>query len=94
LIQKGARETFQHSFFKIEGTRFFDGQSLVGWRITSTDLATHHEREYWVQDRNICLVDFRIAKPWTHKTPFIVGRRVTRIRVEEKEAIFRAIVHW
>jgi hypothetical protein len=94
LIQKDPKETFQHIDFKIEGTRFFNAETLIGWRITATDLTTNHQREYWFQDGGICLVDFRAAQPWTHQTPFIVGRRVSRIRNEEKEAILKAIAHW
>jgi hypothetical protein len=92
--KKDPQEVFHDIDFKIEGTRFFKGESIIGWRITVTDKTTDHEHEFWFQDGNICLVDFRTAKPWTHRTPFIVGRPVKRIRRDEQEAILKAFANW
>jgi hypothetical protein len=94
LIEKSAKKTVIFVDFKVEGTVFLDGSKLIGWRITATDQTNNHENEYWVHHGQICLVDFRTSKPWTHKTPFIVARPVTRIRAAERQAILLAIARW
>jgi hypothetical protein len=94
LIEKDPHRIVNFVDFKVEGTGFFNGSRLIGWRITATDQISGHENEYWVHERTICLVDFKASRPWTHQTPFIVGRKITRIRAAEKKAIIQAIAQW
>ena len=94
LVKQAPKETIHYIDYRVEGTRFLDGPTIVGWRITTTDQTSQHEHEYWVQGAEIFLADFRARKPWNHATPFIVGKRATRISSAEKQAITRAILHW
>lgn len=94
LTEQSATETIHYIEFKVEGTRFLDGATVTGWRITTTDQSSQHEREYWVRSSEIFLVDFPARKPWNHATPFVIGTRATRISPEERLAITRAIAHW
>jgi hypothetical protein len=92
--EQSPTSTIHYIDFKVEGTRFLDGATLTGWRITTTDQSSLHEREYWVEGSDIYLVDFPTQRPWNHATRFIVGKRASRMSPEERQAITRAIVHW
>jgi hypothetical protein len=94
LTEQSQTETIHYIDYKVEGSRFFDGATLTGWRITTTDQSSQHEREYWVRGSEIFLVDFRAPRPWKHATPFVIGKQATRISPEERQAITRAITHW
>jgi hypothetical protein len=93
-IEQSPTETIHYFDYKVEGTRQLSGATLTGWRITTTDQATQHEHEYWVQNSEIFVIDLQARKPWNHATAFVIGKRATRISPEERQAVTRAITYW
>jgi hypothetical protein len=79
--------------FKIAGTSMPTVKGL-GWRITTTNQNTGLQHDFFVNDDEICHVQFQSPPPWSHQSPFVVGSRVRRIMAAERQAIQRAVAGW
>jgi hypothetical protein len=79
--------------FKIAGTSMPTATGL-GWRITTTDQNTGLKHEFFVNQDQIYHVQSHSSPPWSHESPFVVGRRVKRILAAEKLAIQQAVAGW
>jgi hypothetical protein len=44
MIRQSPKETIVYIDYNVEGTRFVEGSRLAGWRITTTDQTSQHER--------------------------------------------------